>query len=95
MAGTQVLAIGATAASSADYVAAAGTLVALNDSDGAPVANGARVVVEIKDPSGNYFELGTLYTDAAGGNPAWVLRGAGTYRFTRVAGVACGVFAAG
>ncbi|WP_136617057.1 MULTISPECIES: hypothetical protein [Mesorhizobium] len=88
---TQLLAVGTTAASSGDLVVAAGTpvTVALKNT-AAPVDSGARVLIQLKDDAGAYSSIGELNAY----NLATVIAGPGTYRFTRSAGVACGVFSA-
>jgi hypothetical protein len=92
---TQILAVGDTAADSADVVIAAGAslTVALKDAAGPRVAEGdpgAMVHISLKDDAGQYFRVDQL----TGERPALVLAAAGTYRFSRVAGVSCGVFSA-
>jgi hypothetical protein len=88
---TELLAVGTTAASSSDLVVVAGTpaTVALKNT-AAPVPAGASVRIEIKDDAGAYSAIGEL----TGHNIAAVIAGPGSYRFSRVAGVACGVFSA-
>jgi hypothetical protein len=87
---TQILAVNTTAADSSDVVVAAGTplTVALKDADATTVPDGARVDILLKDDAGLYFRVDAL-TQA---KPATVIVGAGTYRFSRAAGVSCGVF---
>lgn len=87
---TQILAAGTTAANSADVVVAAGTplTVCLKDAAGPAVEPGAMVNILLKDDAGQYFRVAHLDR----GRPALIIDGAGTYRFSRVAGVSCGVF---
>lgn len=88
---TQILANGSTAANSADVVVADGDelTVCLKDASGPTLPAGARVEVRLKDDAGEYFKVDRLTTQ----RPALVLSG-GTYRFSRQAGVTCGVFSA-
>lgn len=88
---TQLLAVGSSAASSSDLVVTSGTpvTVALNDTDGV-VGPHAAVAIQIKDPSGAYYEIGRLTQSV----PITVIGEAGTYRFTRISGESCGVFSA-
>ncbi len=87
---TQILAAGTTATDSSDVVVAAGTplTVALKDAAGPLVGTGARVEIKIKDDAGQYFYVDTL----SDRRPSLVIYGPGTYRFSRIAGVSCGVF---
>ncbi|MBZ9973505.1 hypothetical protein LB517_28145 [Mesorhizobium sp. BR1-1-12] len=88
MAATQLLATGSTAASSTDLTIAAGTPVVVclkGVADG-----GALVIVSLKDDAGAYNVIWRLTS----GSPVIEITGPGTYRFTRVAGSACGVFSA-
>lgn len=81
---TNILSTASTAADSADQTFTAETLVSLKG-----VAHGARVVVHLKDDGAGYNVVAELtHMKASGVLPA------GTYRFTRVAGAACGVFSA-
>lgn len=89
MAAAQILAVGTTAVDSTDVVVASELSVAIKDAAGPKVANGAKVRVQLKDDAGAYFEVDTLSPQ----RPALIL-GPGTYRFSRVAGVSCGVFSA-
>ena len=86
----EILATGTTAASSSDVTVESGSqlTVCLKDADGTTTGAYARVYVQLKDDSGQYFTVDTL-TQA---RPAVVIVAAGTYRFTRVAGESCGVF---
>jgi hypothetical protein len=90
---TEILAIGSTAASSSDVTVASGdTLtVALKDAT-PPRVNGGVVKIELKADNGSYFEVGELA--GANGKTGAVIDAPGTYRFTRLAGSACGVFSA-
>lgn len=87
---TNVLTTGTTNTSSSDVVVTAGTVltVCLKDAGGPDVASGARVDIELKDDAGAYFRFATLTPN----NPALVLSGPGTYRFTRYGPASCGVF---
>lgn len=89
---TQILAIGSGAADSTDQVVSAGTplTVCLNDTDGPSVGDRAFVDILLKDGSGQYFLIDTLTAL----QPALMIVAAGTYRFSRRAGVSCGVFSA-
>lgn len=89
---TQILPVGTTAADSADVVVASGNqlTVCLKDAAGPKVAGGALVLILLKDDAGQYFRVDAL--DAA--KPAVLIVAAGTYRFSRLAGVSCGVFSA-
>lgn len=91
---TQILAVGTTAADSSDVVVSDGSslTVCLKDAAG-PIAGsgaaaGALVHILLKDDAGQYFRVEQLSTS----RPALVIRAAGTYRFSRIAGVSCGVF---
>ncbi len=90
MALAQILAVGTTATSSSDVTVANGASLAvcLKDAAGPRVGIGALVHIEMKDDAGQYFRVGQLNAQ----NPAAVIDGGGTYRFTRSAGVSCGVF---
>jgi hypothetical protein len=89
---TEVLAVGTTAASSSDVTIASGDqlTVCLKDAAGPTIGAGARVDVQLKDDDGEYFTIATL----SNARPGLVITGAGTYRFSRVAGTSCGVFSA-
>lgn len=89
---TEILAINTTAANSADVTIADGEqlTVCLKDDVGPVVGGAAKVKIQLKDDSAEYFTVATLY----GYKPALVLIGAGTYRFSRSAGTSCGVFSA-
>lgn len=86
----QILAIGTTDASSGDIVVAAGAslTVCLKDAAGPIVGGGARVQIQLKADSGEYFTIDAL----SQAKPAVNIVAAGTYRFTRKAGISCGVF---
>lgn len=90
MAATELLAVGTTAASSGDVVVAAGdqVTIALKGAE-----NDAKVNIELRDDAGAYLELGTLLGPGKS-DRVIVITAPGTYRFTRVAGKACGVFRA-
>ena len=85
-----ILAIGTTAANSSDVVIEVGEplTVSLEDAAGPKVLGGALVHILLKADSGEYFRVGQLSAE----RPAAIIDGAGTYRFSRVAGVSCGVF---
>lgn len=87
---TERLAVGTTAADSADVTVAEGeTLtVCLKDAAGPLVAPGARVDILLKDDAGQYFLVGGLTSARS----ATVIAAPGTYRFSRLAGTSCGVF---
>ena len=87
---TEILAVGTTAANSDDVVVAAGTplTVSLKDAAGPAVDPGALVNILLKDDANEYFKVAQLDR----GRPALIIDGAGTYRFSRIAGVSCGVF---
>lgn len=88
---TQILAVGTTAADSADVVVAAGSelTVGMKDAAGTTVLGGATVKILLKDDAGQYFEIGELNAS----RPALVLA-SGTWRFSRPAGPSVGVFSA-
>lgn len=87
---TQILAVGTTAADSADVVVAAGDqlTVCLKDAAGPRLAANAMVHILLKDDAGEYFRVDALST----ARPAVVIAAAGTYRFSRPAGPSVGVF---
>lgn len=87
---SELLAIGTTAADSGDFTVADGSLltVSLKDAAGPRIAAGARVELQLKDNSGQYFTVDTLNN----GKSAVVIVGPGTYRASRTAGTSCGVF---
>ena len=89
---TTILSVGTTAANSADVVVEAGTplTVALKTAAGPNIATSAQVDILLKDDAGQYFRVDSL----TGAKRAVVINGAGTYRFSRKAGEACGVFSA-
>lgn len=84
---TQILAVGTTAANSADIVVGSGSslLIGLKE----PAA-GAEVKVSVKDDAGNYLYVGSLNVSRS----TATLSAPGTYRLSRVAGASCGVFSA-
>lgn len=86
----EILAIGTTEASSTDQVVAGGATltVALKDAAGPDVGGEPTVLIQLKDDAGQYFTIDTLNWDRR----AVVIAAPGTYRFTRRAGAACGVF---
>lgn len=87
---TQILAVGTTDANSSDVVVASGAqlTVCLKDVAGPVIPNGVLVYISLKDDAGEYFRIDELRASKS----AVVIIAAGTYRFTRVAGVSCGVF---
>lgn len=86
MAAAEILATGSTAANSADVTVAAGTPLAVSLKG---VADGqALVVILLKDDAAAYNVVGALRSHA----PSTLISAPGTYRFSRVAGAACGVF---
>ena len=87
---TQILAVAATAADSSDVLVVAGTplTVCLKDAAGPIITHGARVNIFLKDDAGLYF----LIEELTSSKRAIVVTGPGTYRFSRPAGVSCGVF---
>jgi hypothetical protein len=89
---TNILSVGTTLANSSDVVVAAGTplTVCLKDAAGTAVEPGARVDIQLKDDVGSYFRVDQLNR----GKPAVQITAPGTYRFSRPAGVSCGVFSA-
>jgi hypothetical protein len=84
---TELLATGSTAANSTDLVVAAGTPVTVGLKG---YADNATVRILLKDDAAAYNWVGNLISV----QPVVVISGPGTYRFARVAGVACGVFSA-
>jgi len=88
MAAAQILSTGSTAVDSADITIAAGTPLTVGLKG---VADGAAlVIIKLKDDAGAYNVVGSL----ASGQPAAMIEAPGVYRFSRVAGGACGVFSA-
>lgn len=87
---TEILAVGTTALNSSDVVVSSGSTltVCLKDAAGVSIDTAARVDIQLKDDAGQYFTVAGL----TGGRPSIVIVGAGTYRFSRPAGVSCGVF---
>ena len=86
----EILAIGSDAASSTDQVVTAGTplTACLKDAAGPAVAEMAFVDIQLKADNGEYFTIDVLSQL----QPALMIVAAGTYRFSRRAGVSCGVF---
>lgn len=86
----EILAVGTTAASSADVIVASGEslTVCLKDAEGPSIGSYARVQIQLKADSGQYFTIDTL----SQAKLAVVIQAAGTYRFARSAGTPCGVF---
>jgi len=89
MAATEILPVADTAADSADVPVVAGEpiTVALKGA-----AIGALVYIGLKDDAGAYQIIGRL--EQIGGGNVVTISGPGTYRFSRLAGAACGVFRA-
>jgi hypothetical protein len=85
---TELLAVGSTAANSADLVVASGSTVTVG-MKGA-TSGEARVRVQLKDDAGAYIDVSELTPF----RPATAITAPGTYRFARVAGATCGVFSA-
>lgn len=82
MAATNIMTTASGAAHSADVVVSAPLIVGLKG-----FTNDAAVTVALKDDVGAYNEIGRLVAE----DPARLLVGPGTYRFSRTAGT-CGVF---
>lgn len=86
---TQILAVGTTApTNSSDVVVTTPVTIALKDASGPDLTYGVKVDVLIKDDGGQYFRLTSLTRS----KPAIIITGPGTYRFTRMTTVSCGVF---
>lgn len=85
---TELLATGSTAANSSDLVVAAGTPVTVGLKGLADAQ--ARVRILLKDDAGAYSDVSELTSF----RPAICIIAPGTFRFTRVAGSACGVYSA-
>ncbi len=83
---TQILSTGTTAADSADVVVADGETLTVGLKGAADTK--ARVLIFLKDDGGGYNGVGEL----SAVRPATVIAAPGTFRFTRIAGAACGVF---
>lgn len=81
---TNVLTTGTDSTPSSEVVVTSDTLFSLK-----AAASGARVNIELKNDGATFDVIGAL-TQAA---PAGILA-AGTYRFTRVGGISCGVYSA-
>lgn len=88
---TEIMATGATAANSTDLTVTTPITVGLKDAAG-PWVTGASVKIQLKADNGEYFNVGELF--GAGDRAATLIVAPGTYRFSRPAGVACGVFSA-
>lgn len=88
---TEILAVGNTQANSSDVTVASGDELTVGIKDAYPptVDSNSIVDVQLKDDDSNYFNVDVLDSS----RPALIL-GAGTYRFSRRAGGACGVFSA-
>lgn len=88
MAATEILPVADTAANSADVTVLAGEpiTVALKG-----VAEGAKVNINIKNDAGTYEFTGFALEPSG---RIVTISGPGTYRFSRLAGGACGVFRA-
>lgn len=84
----QLIATGNTAADSADLVVAAGAPVTVCLKGLTP--DMAEVAIKLKDDAGDYTKVGTLTSY----DLAVCITAPGTYRFSRIAGAACGVFRA-
>lgn len=83
---TELIAVGTTAANSADIVVAAGEVATI----GLKVDAGsdAQVQIQLKDAGGGYNLIGYVGTREG----AKAITAPGTYRIVRKAGVSCGVF---
>lgn len=88
MAAAPILTTASTAADSSDVIVVAGTPLAVSLKGVAD--GGARVVVSLKDDAGAYNVVSELTSH----QPKTLITAPGAYRFTRVAGAACGVFSA-
>ncbi|MDX8495882.1 hypothetical protein RFN29_30520 [Mesorhizobium sp. VK22B] len=86
---TQILATGSTQADSADVTVAAGAPITVG-LKGVTDQN-AIVLISLKDDAAAYNQTGGRLTS---GEPVLMISAPGTYRFSRVAGAACGVFSA-
>ena len=84
MAAANILTSAATDASSSDQTVASDTVYGLKGGSA-----GARVRVELKDDTGAY----NLVTYLTPEDPVKVLS-PGTWRFTRIGGISCGVYSA-
>lgn len=80
---TQILAAADTAANSADVVVTSNLTVCLKG-----VVDGGEIAIQLKDDAGVYQTVGRLTAQ----EPATVIAGPGTYRFSRKAGKTLGVF---
>ncbi|XKM40310.1 hypothetical protein A4U53_030730 [Rhizobium ruizarguesonis] len=84
----ELLAVGSTAANSSDLVIASGSTVTVGIKGA--TSSQARVRITLKDDAGGYTDVGEITPF----RPAIAITAPGTYRFSRVAGDACGVFSA-
>ena len=84
MSATNVLTAATSDASSSDQTITSDTVFGLKGA-----SQGAKVRIELKDDGSNYNVVGYLTPE----EPAKVLS-AGTWRFTRLGGVSCGVYSA-
>lgn len=87
MAAAELIATANTAANSGDLTVVAGTPVTVGLKGW---ETGALVYIFIKDDAAAYNLIGKMTAY----EPFTVITGPGTYRFSRVAGSACGVFSA-
>lgn len=81
-----LLAVGVTAASSADF-ALTGESTSLFLTSTAALESGSLAVIEVKSAAGVYYGIGRLNAAQA----ILVLNAPGTYRVSRPAGASCGV----
>ncbi len=81
-----ILATGSTPADSPDLVVTTPITVGLKE---VPVGNVPAVTISLKDDASKYNPVGYL----SASEPATVISGPGTYRFSRTSGT-CGVFSA-
>lgn len=88
---TELLAVGSTAANSADLVVTTPVTVALKDASG-PRVSDAAVAIQLKSDTAQYFTVAELR--GVGERSATLIVAPGTYRFVRAVGVSCGVFSA-
>lgn len=86
---TNIMTTGTSAVDSSDVVVAAGSTltVALKDAAGPDLGTGVKVFIQLKDDTGQYFTIARLDRSRAS-----TVLSAGTYRFSRPAGVSVGVF---
>lgn len=83
---TALLAVGTTAASSADFTLT-GESSSLFLVSTAALPSGSSATIEVKSAAGVYYPIGALSVST----PLQVLSGPGTYRVSRPAGPDCGV----